>query len=125
MGTGMTTTPKWQAERRERLLRKEYKIGCSDYEAMFVAQDGRCAICCRPETRRNRRGAVQWLSVDHDHATGKVRGLLCASCNLMIGYAGDSATRLYSGAEYVKAHNRAGREMSARPAFNPFATPGT
>ena len=47
-----------------------------DYAALLAAQDGRCAICRRPPKEGGRR-----LSVDHDHATGAVRGLLCFRCN--------------------------------------------
>lgn len=62
---------------------KVYGIGPDDYDAMYAAQDGRCAIC------RRATGKTRRLSVDHDHATGKVRGLLCRVCNDMLGHARD------------------------------------
>lgn len=54
-----------------------------DYDRLYAAQDGRCAIC------RRATGKTRRLSVDHDHATGKVRGLLCRPCNQMLGHARD------------------------------------
>lgn len=53
---------------------------------MFEAQGGRCAICRQPETTRasNGSGAHRLLSVDHDHMTGRIRGLLCHRCNSAI-----------------------------------------
>jgi hypothetical protein len=53
---------------------KQLGVSDEDYAAMLEAQGGGCAICgAKPKTRR--------LHVDHDHATGKVRGLLCHRCN--------------------------------------------
>jgi hypothetical protein len=53
-----------------------YGLGPGDYERMYERQDGCCALC----------GAARAvLSVDHDHETGRVRGLLCNRCNLFVG----------------------------------------
>jgi hypothetical protein len=62
---------------------KVYGIEPEDYDRLYAAQDGRCAIC------RRATGKTRRLSVDHDHATGKVRGLLCRPCNQMLGHARD------------------------------------
>lgn len=63
---------------RNNELVRRYGITLADYVAMLRAQGGGCAICGQKPTRRN-------LAVDHDHATGKVRGLLCAPCNTGLG----------------------------------------
>ncbi len=55
-----------------------------DYDAMYTKQGGVCAICQQPETS-SRNGKVYRLAVDHDHNTGKVRGLLCFKCNSAMG----------------------------------------
>ena len=55
-------------------LQRRYGITCTDYDRLLAAQGGQCAICRKPP-RKNR------LHVDHDHDSGKVRGLLCVSCN--------------------------------------------
>jgi Recombination endonuclease VII len=62
---------------RAKNLRK-YGLTLEDYERMFIEQDGVCAICKRPPQKKP-------LSVEHDHATGKVRGLVCWPCNFRIG----------------------------------------
>lgn len=65
-------------------LRKKYGVERDVYEAMHESQDGLCAICREPETDQY-MGTTLLLAVDHDHATGRVRGLLCRACNLAIG----------------------------------------
>ena len=82
-------------EERERHLIRKYGITQADYDAMFAAQGGCCAICERTQERA--------FDVDHDHDTGEVRGLLCTNCNRMIGHAGDSAERLTDAAFYLSS----------------------
>jgi len=64
---------------RRHALRKFYGMTPETYQEMLVAQRGRCAICLREENSRH-------MGVDHDHASGRVRGLLCAGCNLKLGW---------------------------------------
>lgn len=56
----------------------------AEWDAIYERQGGVCAICEKPETVI-RKGKLLPLSVDHDHATGRVRGLLCNRCNTAIG----------------------------------------
>jgi hypothetical protein len=66
-------------ERRAYNLKKRYGLEADDYEMMMTAQGSVCALCFRnPHKKRP-------LHVDHDHGTGQVRGLLCASCNTTLG----------------------------------------
>lgn len=77
---------------------RKYGITPADYDAMLAAQGGVCAVCRRDDRDRlNRR-----LHVDHDHATGRVRGLLCARCNNAIGHAGEDPERLRALALYLE-----------------------
>jgi len=93
------------SEHRAKKLMQNYGISRDDYEAMFVAQGGRCAICGRPETSRANNGqTVKELSVDHDHATGKVRSLLCHSCNKGIGHLQDNPEIVQAAADYLRKH---------------------
>jgi len=75
-----------------------YGITLEIYNQMLKAQGGVCAICHKEDSKGNH------LSVDHDHSTGKVRGLLCGRCNLALG--GFSTQELLEGAlKYLKAVN--------------------
>lgn len=68
------------AERKDKYLRKKYGITFKKFSDMLVAQDGKCAICRRPFGEKRRP------NVDHNHKTGKVRGILCYRCNkFMVG----------------------------------------
>ena len=87
-------------------LRRVFGISIDDYNEMFYQQEGVCAICKRPEQQPWRKGrSPKKLTVDHDHATGKVRGLLCQKCNSILGYAEDEPLRLIEAAHYLGRAN--------------------
>lgn len=76
-------------------LKHKYGIREADFNKMEQDQNGKCAICFKvPERGR--------LVVDHDHNTGKVRGLLCNTCNSGMGKLGDSIENLESAVLYLK-----------------------
>lgn len=85
------------ARKRELHLRKLYDLTSADVEAMLDRQGGRCAICQGSEPGGN---AKHW-HVDHDHATGRVRGLLCMKCNVGLGYFQDDPTLLINACAYL------------------------
>jgi hypothetical protein len=62
-----------------------YGISTEDYEVIHKKQDGRCKICKHRRKRLKRNGKFLSLSIDHNHNTGRVRGLLCYKCNLGLG----------------------------------------
>jgi hypothetical protein len=72
-------------------------IGLDDYNILFDKQSGCCAICGEHQSKFKRA-----LSVDHDHATNKIRGLLCMNCNLMLGHSKDSIMRLKKAIIYLE-----------------------
>ena len=83
-------------------LKSVYGITLDDYHQMWDEQNGVCVICGQPETRKSRYGGICDLHVDHDHATGKVRGLLCHRCNIMLGEAQDDPQILAKAIEYLR-----------------------
>ena len=87
------------AQRRERTLREKYNLTPDDYERMFVEQEGKCKICGTEDSGHN---MTKHLVVDHDEDTGKVRGLLCSSCNLMIGKAHHDTDVLQNAITYLQ-----------------------
>lgn len=72
---------------------------------MFEKQNGVCAICKKPETAKKQSGnGIKRLSVDHDHTTGAIRGLLCMYCNTALGKFKDDIEILKSAIVYLEAH---------------------
>ena len=65
------------------------------YDQLYEIQQGRCALCREPEEK------FAWLCIDHDHDTGRIRGLLCPNCNRGIGLLRDNADLLRKAAEYI------------------------
>ena len=82
-----------------RMLRL-YGITIEQYETMRMAQGDRCAICQRLPRRLGRAD----LHIDHDVLTGKVRALLCSSCNRGLGFFGHSPEALRAAAQYLEVH---------------------
>ena len=87
---------------RSRIYNRRVKYGITpeQYDQLHTSQKGVCAICWKPETKIS-HGTLCLLAVDHDHATGKVRGLLCDKCNRSVGLLGDDAVVLRRAAEYL------------------------
>lgn len=76
------------------VLRVKYGISKEEYLALLEEQGGVCAICgIEPKDR--------FLSVDHDHETNQIRGLLCEGCNLGIGHLNDSVALALAAAKYL------------------------
>jgi hypothetical protein len=88
---------RWTAEDRrrdsERRWLSDHKISLADYQAMVVAQGGRCGICEREAK----------LVIDHDHETGEIRGLLCTPCNTALGRFGDSEDGVRRALAYLES----------------------
>lgn len=89
------------AKVNERLLRV-YGLQRAAYDALLRAQGGRCAVCRSDEPGNGRNTARAMWCVDHDHRTGKVRGLLCRGCNAGIGNLRDDPDILDAAAAYLR-----------------------
>lgn len=81
---------------RNRALFAKFGITAKQYDEMLLSQGGKCKIC----NGLNANGIR--LSVDHDHTTGRVRGLLCNNCNLGIGYFMDNVGFLGGAIDYLQ-----------------------
>jgi len=92
-----------QRDRRTKLKRK-YGMTESDLQALLSAQDGRCAIC-RVTLNLLKQQSGETAHIDHDHATGKVRGVLCMRCNTALGYFRDSSATLIAAAAYLRRNS--------------------
>jgi Autographiviridae endonuclease VII len=85
-------------------LKDMYDLSIEEYKTMLAKQNGLCACCGQAETHMNyRTKQTQRLSVDHDHTTGIVRGLVCRACNVMIGYIEQDASRVKMAQRYLTA----------------------
>jgi hypothetical protein len=95
--TNYKATPyKWN---REEHLKRRYGITVAQYDEMLANQNNVCWICKRPPKKKR-------LSVDHNHKTGKVRGLLCYSCNYrLLPGAHEDPDVLLRAADYLNQNN--------------------
>lgn len=86
------STPKVEINKRRSLLAK-YGLTTADYKKLFEDQKGLCPICELPLGKK--------FHVDHDHSTGKVRGLLHPNCNCILGFAKDDIQVLRGAIRYL------------------------
>ena len=84
-----------RARRRLDGALRKYGVTSAELEHLTVRNAGRCAICRADPGSKG-------LVIDHDHATSKVRGLLCAACNWMLGNGRDDPSILRAGAAYLE-----------------------
>ena len=98
-----TFRQRYRSERHKQWCRdfdrkRRYGLTPAAFQALLDSQDGRCGVC-RTDTPGGRWDAFH---VDHDHETGKVRGLLCDACNRALGLAGDSLEGVLRFVEYLR-----------------------
>ena len=79
-------------------IKQKYNITLEDYDKIFEKQSGKCKICGTKKIGYKNRGR---FCVDHDHETGKIRGLLCVNCNLLLGHAKDDIKILALAIQYL------------------------
>lgn len=99
-------SPELQTKQKDYLrrwgLKNNFGITLEEYEKMLSAQDGKCAICGTDKPYK--RSKLQSnFSVDHDHVTGKVRGLLCFRCNTGIGHFQDNIDLMKEAIVYLQS----------------------
>ena len=97
-------TPERKARKREinrETTLRRFDLTPEAYNVMVAQQNGRCAICGTDQPGGGRY--KDKFHVDHDHATGKVRGLLCQTCNVGLGKLGDDPARIRAAIAYLAA----------------------
>ncbi len=112
----------WRQDNRERfaatsrnsILKRKYGITDAQFNEILAAQNYVCAVCKRDEPRANSK-----LAVDHCHATGKVRGLLCTKCNTAIGLLDDSPGLAMELLNYMKKHRQLQFSLPTKPSVAP------
>lgn len=91
---------KYNSGKNSKLL-KEYGINLEEFNKMLIKQNYKCKICGKEETKQFKN--TKWkLSVDHCHKTGKVRGLLCAKCNIALGKFEEKEHLFLNAIKYLK-----------------------
>lgn len=86
-------------------LKSKYGITLDDFAVILASQNGVCALCGCAETHQDKwNSPFRNLRVDHSHATGKVRGLLCHHCNAGLGHFKDSPELLARASTYLRDH---------------------
>lgn len=94
------TTANWYKSNKDQVrcntLRRNYGISLERYNAILEAQGFKCSMCPTPHTDDNK------LHVDHCHDTGRVRGLLCMSCNTGIGKLNHDINTLNAAIAYLQ-----------------------
>lgn len=95
--------PKYRATYLNNHLKRSYGITLDEYNSLLESQGGVCKICGGKDSRVWKDGRKQLapLCVDHNHISGKVRGLLCNKCNVAIALAKDSVDILASAIRYL------------------------
>lgn len=94
--------PEYARKRKRLLTLRKYDLTTEQFDAMVAAQGGLCKICGKPPQMRK---GVARLHIDHNHATGKVRDLLCYECNWALGKFDDSPALLQRAADYLTRHS--------------------
>lgn len=97
----------------EAYLKRNYKILRSDYLRLFEAQGGVCKICGSEGFKLNHHSRIN-LVVDHDHVSGKVRGLLCHNCNRALGLFQENLENLKSAITYLESATTISEESTLK-----------
>jgi len=75
----------------------KFGINTEEYSNLLEKQGNKCSIC-----KTDNSNLKKSLAVDHDHVTGKIRGLLCTNCNIGLGHFKDDITLLEESIKYLK-----------------------
>lgn len=95
---------KWNKENKKRKyfteVKRRYGLSQEEYNNLYNFQRGCCQIC-----KKHQQDLKRTLHIDHNHRTGKVRGLLCEDCNIAIGLFEDNCFNIISAIDYLRSAN--------------------
>ena len=91
------TNPSYQKEQN---MLNAYGLSLAQYNKMIAQQNNKCCICKTAFTIDKKNS----IHIDHDHESGKVRGILCSHCNVLLGYAREDISILRSAIRYITKH---------------------
>lgn len=108
----LSQTERYKTRKRASLYKVKYGITLEQYDKMFSRQSGTCAICLsiNPSGRR--------LHIDHNHKTGRVRGLLCYRCNAAIGYAREDRNIISEIFRYLLKYESRDHDLASEDLLN-------
>ena len=92
--------PRRKRKQKIAQIKRDYKLGTSEYLKLYKSQKGLCAICGDKD-----RAKGKYLAIDHDHKSGIVRGLLCSNCNCALGLMGENVQTLTCAINYLKSNS--------------------
>jgi hypothetical protein len=91
-----------EIQKSKAFMKRRYGISYEEYLQMLEAQEHKCAICASSDHKNKRTGnLLQTFFIDHDHTTGKVRGLLCSPCNHALGQFRDKKSVMLKAIAYL------------------------
>ncbi len=95
-------TPEAKAKKADEKFKRRYKLTLAERDTMIAAQGKRC-LCCKTPF-----GLLKLArpNVDHSHSTGRIRGILCGKCNMLLGHADDSPETLLQLVRYLEKSDR-------------------
>lgn len=91
---------------RKHHIENKYSVTYDEYISVLQYQEYKCAICrCELKATGDHSMQSNIACIDHNHTTGKLRGLLCLKCNALLGYCGDSIALLKRALTYLEIHS--------------------
>ena len=91
-----------RAKRIATIKARKYGMTLEELRAIVDAHDENCDLCGKPDTTHRQRTWTRQLTLDHDHESGRFRGLLCSPCNLALGNANNDPALLREMADYIE-----------------------
>lgn len=85
-----------QKKRRERMLKEKYDISSEEFDILLTKQNNSCSIC-----KKKYNDGEKAFCVDHNHKSGRIRGVLCHNCNVAIGNLEDNIINILNAANYL------------------------